>query len=94
MDGSDGEDSGAGSTVNGAEGRGRDDQTAGSVLSGLFAPERVAVVGATGREGSVCRAVTRNLQASFEGEIVRSIRRRTRCSDSRWWTASGRPTAR
>ncbi|PSP97087.1 hypothetical protein BRC89_12480 [Halobacteriales archaeon QS_4_70_19] len=94
MDGSDGEDGGAGSTVNGAEGRGRDGRTAGSVLSGLFAPERVAVVGATVREGSVCRAVTTSLQASFEGEIVRSTRRRTRRSDSRRWTASGRPTAR
>ncbi|QLG28815.1 acetate--CoA ligase family protein [Halorarum halophilum] len=43
--------------------RGRD-------LSGVFAPERIAVVGATEREGSVGRAVTANLLADFEGEVV------------------------
>ncbi|MBV0903093.1 acetate--CoA ligase alpha subunit [Haloarcula salina] len=39
-------------------------------LSTLFAPERVAVVGATDSEGSVGRAVTANLLDSFTGEIV------------------------
>jgi acetyl coenzyme A synthetase (ADP forming)-like protein len=39
-------------------------------LATLFAPERVAVVGATDREGSVGYAVTRNLQADFDGEVV------------------------
>ncbi|MFB6175782.1 MAG: CoA-binding protein, partial [Halobaculum sp.] len=39
-------------------------------LGGLFAPDRVAVVGATEREGSVGRAVTANLLADFEGEVV------------------------
>ena len=38
-------------------------------LATLFAPERVAVVGATDREGSVGHAVTRNLQSDFEGEV-------------------------
>ncbi len=37
---------------------------------GLFAPDRVAVVGATEREGSVGRAVTANLLADFDGEVV------------------------
>ncbi|MEZ3142468.1 acetate--CoA ligase family protein [Halobaculum sp. MBLA0143] len=37
---------------------------------GLFAPERVAVVGATERDGSVGRAVTANLLADFDGEVV------------------------
>ncbi|MEZ3116223.1 acetate--CoA ligase family protein [Halobaculum sp. MBLA0147] len=36
----------------------------------MFAPERVAVVGATEREGSVGRAVTANLLADFDGEVV------------------------
>ncbi|WP_232701696.1 acetate--CoA ligase family protein [Halobacterium wangiae] len=36
---------------------------------GLFAPERVAVVGATDREGSIGRAIVENL-ADFEGEVV------------------------
>jgi acetyltransferase len=39
-------------------------------LSALFAPERVAVVGATERPGSVGRALVENLQASFEGDLV------------------------
>jgi acetyltransferase len=39
-------------------------------LSALFAPERVAVVGATERPGSVGRALVENLQADFAGEIV------------------------
>jgi acetyltransferase len=39
-------------------------------LAKLFAPERVAVVGATDREGSVGRAITSNLLADFEGEVV------------------------
>jgi len=39
-------------------------------LSALFAPERVAVVGATERPGSVGRAIVENLQADFGGEIV------------------------
>jgi acetyl coenzyme A synthetase (ADP forming)-like protein len=36
---------------------------------GLFAPERVAVVGATEREGSIGRAIVENL-ADFEGDVV------------------------
>jgi len=39
-------------------------------LSALFAPERVAVVGATERPGSVGRALVENLWASFEGDVV------------------------
>ena len=39
-------------------------------LSGLFAPGRIAVVGATDREGSVGRAVMRNLQSGFNGVVV------------------------
>ncbi|MFB6184155.1 MAG: acetate--CoA ligase family protein [Haloarculaceae archaeon] len=39
-------------------------------LATLFAPERVAVVGATDREGSVGRAITANLLADFEGTVV------------------------
>ncbi|MHB9286227.1 acetate--CoA ligase family protein [Halobacteriales archaeon Cl-PHB] len=39
-------------------------------LASLFAPDRVAVVGATDREGSVGRAVTANLLDTFEGEVV------------------------
>jgi acetyl coenzyme A synthetase (ADP forming)-like protein len=39
-------------------------------LSTLFAPDRVAVIGASTREGSVGRAVTENLKASYDGEIV------------------------
>ncbi|WP_254841166.1 acetate--CoA ligase family protein [Natronomonas marina] len=41
-----------------------------SELSGLFAPEVVAVVGATEREGSVGRAVFENLLADFDGEVL------------------------
>ncbi|WP_335998865.1 acetate--CoA ligase alpha subunit [Halorientalis halophila] len=39
-------------------------------LATMFAPDRVAVVGATESEGSVGRAVTSNLAADFEGEVV------------------------
>ncbi|MFB6084156.1 MAG: acetate--CoA ligase alpha subunit [Halorientalis sp.] len=39
-------------------------------LATMFAPDRVAVVGATEREGSVGRAITSNLDADFEGEVV------------------------
>jgi len=38
-------------------------------LSTLFAPERVAVIGASDSEGSVGRAITSNLLASFDGEV-------------------------
>ncbi|MFT4883189.1 MAG: acetyl coenzyme A synthetase (ADP forming)-like protein [Natronomonas sp.] len=41
-----------------------------SELAGLFAPQCVAVVGATESEGSVGRAIVRNLLADFEGEVV------------------------
>jgi len=39
-------------------------------LATLFGPDRVAVVGATESEGSVGRAVTENLLATFDGEVV------------------------
>ncbi|MCQ4332277.1 acetate--CoA ligase family protein [Natronomonas sp. F2-12] len=39
-------------------------------VDGVFDAERVAVVGATEREGSVGRAITRNLLEDFAGEIV------------------------
>lgn len=39
-------------------------------LHGIFNPQRVAVVGATERAGSVGAAVTRNLLETFEGEVV------------------------
>ena len=39
-------------------------------LNTLFAPESVAVIGASEREGSIGRAVTRNLLDDYEGEIV------------------------
>ena len=39
-------------------------------LAGLFSPERVAVVGATDRPGSVGRAIVENLLADFSGEVV------------------------
>ncbi|MFB6089892.1 MAG: acetate--CoA ligase family protein [Halobellus sp.] len=39
-------------------------------LSELFAPERIAVVGATDRDGSVGRAIMENLLDSFVGEVV------------------------
>ncbi|WP_276257401.1 acetate--CoA ligase family protein [Haloglomus litoreum] len=69
MDGSDGagvdgEDEGGGQSGPAAV------ATGGDSLAGLFDPERVAVIGATEREGSVGRAVTANLQASFDGEIL------------------------
>ncbi|WP_423751321.1 acetate--CoA ligase family protein [Salinirarus marinus] len=38
--------------------------------SALFGPERVAVVGATEREGSVGRAIVENLRADFRGTVV------------------------
>jgi acetyl coenzyme A synthetase (ADP forming)-like protein len=69
MDGSDG------AGVDGDEERGGQSSpgavaTAEGPLAGLFSPERVAVIGATEREGSVGRAVMTNLQASFDGEVV------------------------
>ncbi|WP_424018921.1 acetate--CoA ligase family protein [Halorientalis pallida] len=39
-------------------------------LATMFAPDRVAVVGATESEGSVGRAITSNLAADFDGEVV------------------------
>ena len=39
-------------------------------LTELFAPERIAVIGATAREGSIGRAVTANLLAEYDGDIV------------------------
>jgi acetyltransferase len=39
-------------------------------LSALFAPSRVAVVGATDREGAVGRALMSNLRESFDGDVV------------------------
>lgn len=39
-------------------------------LTGLFSPERVAVVGATPREGAVGHAITSNLIEGFSGEVV------------------------
>jgi acetyl coenzyme A synthetase (ADP forming)-like protein len=39
-------------------------------LSELFAPETVAVVGATEREGSVGRAIMDNLVADFDGTVI------------------------
>jgi acetyltransferase len=41
-----------------------------SELSGLFAPGRVAVVGATEREGAVGRAIFENLTDDFDGEVL------------------------
>ncbi|MEF8780344.1 MAG: acetate--CoA ligase family protein [Haloferacaceae archaeon] len=40
------------------------------VASELFTADRVAVVGATPREGSIGQAITRNLLDDFEGEVV------------------------
>ncbi|WP_327052011.1 acetate--CoA ligase family protein [Halomicrococcus gelatinilyticus] len=40
------------------------------VLSDMFAPSRVAVVGATESEGSVGRAIVENLRDDFDGETV------------------------
>ena len=39
-------------------------------VSGLFSPERIAVVGATDREGSVGRAIMRNLTSGFDGTVL------------------------
>ena len=39
-------------------------------LTELFAPDRIAVVGATAREGSIGRAVTSNLQSDYDGTII------------------------
>ncbi|NHN40424.1 CoA-binding protein [Halorubellus sp. JP-L1] len=39
-------------------------------LSAVFAPERVAVVGATDREGSVGRAILENLDDGFVGDVI------------------------
>ena len=39
-------------------------------LSAVFAPDRVAVVGATDREGSVGRAILENLDGGFRGDVV------------------------
>ena len=39
-------------------------------LSTLFGPERVAVIGASESEGSVGRAITENLLASYDGEVL------------------------
>lgn len=41
-----------------------------AALGDLFSPERVAIVGATERDGSVGRAIVENLLADFEGTIV------------------------
>ncbi len=40
------------------------------MLERMFTPSRVAVVGATERQGSVGAAVTRNLLATFDGDVV------------------------
>src|SRR6056297_2609214 len=39
-------------------------------LTELLAPERIAVVGATAREGSIGRAVTSNLVSEYDGTVV------------------------
>ncbi len=39
-------------------------------LSPLFAPETIAVVGATDRDGAVGRAILENLQAEFDGDVL------------------------
>jgi acetyltransferase len=39
-------------------------------LSSLFAPDRVAVVGATDSDGAVGRAITTNLLDSYKGDVV------------------------
>ncbi|MGA9402316.1 acetate--CoA ligase family protein [Haladaptatus sp.] len=41
-----------------------------TVLTDLFAPSRVAVVGATESEGSIGRAIVTNLRDEFDGETV------------------------
>ncbi len=43
--------------------------TSDPAVDGLFEPERVAVVGATEREGSIGRAIVENLQG-FDGDVV------------------------
>jgi acetyltransferase len=43
--------------------------TTDPTVSGLFAPERVAVVGATERDGSIGRAIVENL-GGFDGSVV------------------------
>lgn len=40
-----------------------------TALSGIFSPNRVAVIGATDREGSVGRALMENL-SSFDGDVI------------------------
>ncbi|USZ68382.1 acetate--CoA ligase family protein [Halorussus salilacus] len=47
-----------------------DENTGSEGVAGLFAPERVAVVGATESEGSIGRAIVENLRADFAGETV------------------------
>ncbi|ELZ13575.1 CoA-binding domain-containing protein [Halovivax asiaticus JCM 14624] len=39
-------------------------------FTGLFGPERVGIVGATDRDGSIGRALVTNLDEHFDGEIV------------------------
>jgi acetyl coenzyme A synthetase (ADP forming)-like protein len=39
-------------------------------LASMFAPDRVAVIGASEQQGSVGRAITENLQADFDGDVV------------------------
>jgi acetyltransferase len=41
-----------------------------TLLTSLFDPDRVAVVGATEREGSIGRAVVENVLAGYDGELV------------------------
>ena len=41
-----------------------------AALPGLFTPDRVAVIGATDREGSIGRALLENLLDGYEGELV------------------------
>lgn len=45
-----------------------DENTGG--LTGLFAPQRVAVIGATESQGSIGRAIMENLHADFAGETI------------------------
>nr|WP_303646845.1 acetate--CoA ligase [Haloarchaeobius salinus] len=48
----------------------RADYPVGDDFSALFEPDRVAVVGATDREGAIGRVVVENLRTSFEGSVV------------------------
>lgn len=48
----------------------RADYPVGEDFSSLFAPDRVAVVGATDREGAIGRVVVENLLDSFDGEVI------------------------